>query len=143
MDRVNLTEPQRRHLRASLTSFEKGLRFADRLLEDGDEIGILYYRRLYLDFDQRRLAHEKISQALHELADLVKQLGLEPVEESADRIILSEMNVSWANLVDCHSDRMIGYGKVDTDAAKKIDPAIDRLERIALELSDLMLSDSS
>lgn len=143
MDRVNLTEPQQRHLRASLISFEKALRLADRLLEDGDEVGILYYRKLYLDPDQRRLAHGKITQALHELADLVKQLGLESVEESTARDILSEMSVSWADLVDCHSDRMIGYGEVDTDAATKIDPAIDRLERIALELSDLMLSDSS
>ncbi len=142
MDEITLTEPQQRNLRVSLLSFEKTLRLADHLLKDGEEVGILYHRTQYLDLDKRRLAHEEIMKALQEIASLAKILGLEPEEENLSRIISSEMSVSWANLVDCHSDRMKGYGKVNPDTATKIDPAIDRLEKIAWELSNLMSSDS-
>jgi hypothetical protein len=143
MDQIILTEPQQRSLRAALISYERALRLANRLLEDGDEVGILYHRKLSLDPDQYRLTHEKISRALQELSDLVKQLGLKPVEEDAARIIVSQMSASWTDLVDCRSDRMKGYGKVDLETATKIDPAIDGLAKIALELCNLITSDSS
>jgi len=142
MNQIYLTEPQQRYLRASLISFEKALRLADHLIDAGDEIGILYYRKLHLDPNKRKLAQYKILQALHELTDLVKQLGLESVEENTNRIILSEMSVSWSDLVDCHSDRMKGYGNMDAAAAAKIDQAVDHLERAAFELNNLMSFDS-
>lgn len=142
MDEIILTEPQQRNLRVSLLSFERALRMADHLLQDGEEVGILYHRTQFLDPDKHRLAHEEIMKALQEISDLANLLGLESEEDNLSRIILSEMSVSWANLVDCHSERMKGYGKVDPDTATKIDPAIDRLEKIAWKLSNLMSSDS-
>ena len=123
MDQITLTEPQHRHLRTSLLTYEKALRNADRLLSEGDEVGILYHRTQHLDADQRRLAHEEIMKALQEIASLANQLRIEPVEEDSAHIILPEMIVSWANLVDCHSDRMKGYGTIDPEASSKIDPA--------------------
>ena len=116
---------------------------ADRLLKEGEEIGILYHRTQYLGLDKHRLAHEEIIKALQEISDLANLLELESEEEDSSRIILSEMSVSWANLIDCHSERMKGYGKVDPSTATKIDPAIDRLEKIAWKLSNLMSSADS
>lgn len=142
MDEIILTKPQQRNLRVSLLSFERALRMADHLLKDGEEVGILYHRTQFLDHDKRHLVHEEITKALQEIASLAKILGLEPEEEDLSRIILSEMSVSWTNLVDCHSERMKGYGKVDSNTATKIDPAIDRLEKIAQEISSLMSSNS-
>lgn len=143
MCEITLTEPQQRNLRVSLLSFERALRMADRLLKEGEEIGILYHRTQYLGLDKHRLAHEEIIKALQEISDLANLLELESEEEDSSRIILSEMSVSWANLIDCHSERMKGYGKVDPSTATKIDPAIDRLEKIAWKLSNLMSSADS
>ena len=60
MEDTLLTPSQERSLHASLLLFEKALRKVDRLLSDGDEIGILYYRKSYMDIQSRELIQKKI-----------------------------------------------------------------------------------
>lgn len=137
---VALTISQRRYLRASFTCFEKALRNADRLLNEGDEVGILYHRKMRLDAGQRQVLQGKINAALTELSALVKALGIRAAEEDASRIIMAEMSASWADLVDARSDHMSGYGAVNPGTALMLDPAIDRLAGMALEMSNMMQS---
>ena len=54
-----LTPSQERSLQASLLLFEKSLRRADRLLANGDEIGILYFRKSNLDIQSRERAQKR------------------------------------------------------------------------------------
>ena len=131
-----LNPNQQNYLYASLRSFEKALRLADQLLAQGDERGILYYQKSNLDPALRQSAHDKIIQALQEVANLVERLGLEPREENSDQMIMAQMSASWADLVDSQSGRLKGYGQVDRQAAALIDPAVDRLARRAAELGE-------
>lgn len=131
-----LNPNQQNYLYASLRSFEKALRLADQLLAQGDERGILYYQKSNLDPALRQSAHDKIIQALQEVANLVERLGLEPREENSDQMIMAQMSASWADLVDSQSGRLKGYGQVDRQAAALIDPAVDRLARLAAELGE-------
>jgi hypothetical protein len=133
---VALNPNQQNYLYASLRSFEKALRLADQLLAQGDERGILYYQKSNLDPALRQSAHDKIIQALQEVANLVERLGLEPREENSDQMIMAQMSASWADLVDSQSGRLKGYGQVDRQAAALIDPAVDRLARRAAELGE-------
>jgi hypothetical protein len=133
---VALNPNQQNYLYASLRSFEKALRLADQLLAQGDERGILYYQKSNLDPALRQSAHDKIIQALQEVANLVERLGLEPREENSDQMIMAQMSASWADLVDSQSGRLKGYGQVDRQAAALIDPAVDRLARLAAELGE-------
>ena len=127
---------QQNYLYASLRSFEKALRLADQLLVDGDERGILYYQKSHLDPGMRQSARNKISQALQELTNFVNQLGLEPREENSDQMIMAQMSASWGDLADSQSDRLKGYGELDMQAAALIDPAVNRLARLAAELGE-------
>ena len=131
---MSLNPNQQNYLHASLRSFEKALRLADQLLAQGDERGILYYQKSYLDPALRQSARDKISLALEELAKLANQLGIEPREENSDQMIMAQMSASWSDLVDSQSSRLKGYGPLDREASALIDPAVNRLARLAVEL---------
>ena len=131
-----LNPNQQNYLYASLRNFEKALRQAEQLLAQGDERGILYYQKSNLDPALRQSARQKISLALEELASLVKQLGLEPRQENSDQLIMAQMSASWSDLVDSQSGRLKGYGQIDPQAAALIDPAVNRLARLAAELGE-------
>ena len=132
-----LNPNQQNYLYASLRNFEKALRQADQLLAQGDERGILYYQKSNLDPALRQAARQKISLALEELAKLANQLGIEPREENSDQLIMAQMSASWSDLVDSQSGRLKGYGQLDKQAAALIDPAVNRLARLAVELGEL------
>ena len=133
---MSLNPNQQNYLYASLRNFEKALRQAEQLLAQGDERGILYYQKSNLDPALRQSARQKISLALEELASLVKQLGLEPRQENSDQLIMAQMSASWSDLVDSQSGRLKGYGQIDPQAAALIDPAVNRLARLAAELGE-------
>jgi hypothetical protein len=131
-----LNPNQQNYLYASLRNFEKALRQADQLLAQGDERGILYYQKSNLDPALRQAARQKISLALEELARLANQLGIEPREENSDQLIMAQMSASWSDLVDSQSGRLKGYGQLDKQAAALIDPAVNRLAQLAVELGE-------
>jgi len=143
MNQTKLTESQRRYLRSCLISFEKALRHAAHLIEDKDKDCILYCQRLNLSYEQRQLVHNQIDRSLLEIKALVEALGIEVKEENSAQIITAEMSISWSDLVDGHSSRLKGYGEVNPDVAAILDPAIDRLAMMAMELSNLVTSESN
>ncbi|HML39581.1 MAG TPA: hypothetical protein PKD23_02755 [Bellilinea sp.] len=143
MEETLLTSTQERSLHASLLLFEKALRKVDRLLSDGDEIGILYYRKSYLDKQTRELIHKKIANTLVELEEFTKKLALRPIAESLESTIMGEMSISWESLEESRSKRMRGYGEISPQAVEIIDPAIDHFARIALGLSSIFTSEPS
>ena len=138
VDENFLTEPQQRSLTVTLRLFEQALRKAARLLSEEDEVGILYSWKSHLSLEHRQLIQQKISLTLIDLAELSKELGLESAEYSIESTIMAEMSNSWANLEESQSKRLKGYGELDPRAIELIDPAIEHLTRIALEISNLM-----
>ncbi|MBA4383321.1 MAG: hypothetical protein C0410_01155 [Anaerolinea sp.] len=138
-----LTPSQERSLHASLLLFEKALRLSDRLLSEGDEIGILYLGKSNLDIQSRELIQKKIANTLVELKDFTEILGLRPIEESLESVIMAEMSISWESLEESRSKRMRGYGALSPQAVEIIDPAIDHFARIALGLSSIFTTETS
>ncbi len=132
-----MTFSQRNHLRVALKSFEEALRLAEAWLEKGEETGFLYSRRLQLPVDQRQEAARQIEAALAEIHALAAQLGYAPREEDAGRMILAELSVAWATLVDAESSRLKSFGTVEPEVAEVIDPAFEHLAQLALELAGL------
>lgn len=128
---------QQNYIRASLRFFENALRQVNRILEGGDERGILYYQKMTLDEERRKLAKEKVKDALNELANFVSELELEPQEENPAQRIMALMSLSWENLVEIQAKRLGNYGDIDTETADFIGPKAQRLARMAIELSDL------
>jgi len=130
--------PQLRRIRITIQLLEETLRRADRLLADGDFKGILYSYKIQISFEKQRLFHDKIMETLAYIERLVKELGIEPVEYSVERIITGELGISWENLEECRPKHMKGYGEMDPDAKESLDVVIDDLIKEVAGLGDLI-----
>ena len=138
MDPDLLNTAQRRSLHASLKHFEKSLRFALYLIDAGEENGIFYHRSIHISPLRRELLRQKILKTLDELTEISETLGFDVTDENVEKIIQSEMNISWEGIEECRTKRLKGYGKLNPKAAAIIDPMIHRLSVAALELSSLV-----
>jgi hypothetical protein len=138
MDQIILNDAQKRYLHATFVSFEQSLRNARSLLEQGDETGIFFTRKLNLDPDQSKLLLEKINRILEELAVFAGKIGLEKEEIVSTQIIAADFSNCWADLIDARSNRLNGYGEVNPHTAAFLDPFADHFSRISLEICNFV-----
>ena len=127
----------------ALRSFEETLRQADAWLEGKEEYGILYQHRLNLSNGKRNAAQKQIAEALEQIAELARRLDLQAVEEDPDGLIHGKLTVSWANLIDTRSQKLRRFGEVDPGLAEVLDPDIDRLVQLAIDLAMLFNQNDS
>jgi len=128
---------QRRSVTIVLRNFEEHLRMTSAWLDGAEENGILYRRKLNLSPVQRQVAQQRVDTALETIASLAQKIGLEPEVEDPAGLIRGEMNVSWANLIDTQSRKLKRYGDVDPELKSVLDPAIQRLAQLAMELASI------
>jgi hypothetical protein len=132
-----LNSYQKNYIYASLRSFENALRQVNRILDRGNERGILFYQQIHQDPETRRAAKEKVQQMLQELSVYIKELGLEPVEENPFQKIMALMSLSWENLAEIQPKRLRSYGDIDDETADQIASKASRLAQMAMELSNI------
>ena len=130
-----LNDAQRNSLAIGLRAFEMHLRQAAAWLEDGEETGILYRRRLALPAERRAAMRRQIAAALASIAVLAERFNLAPAEETLEASIAAQMSVDWANLSDLRSDKLRRYGDVDPRLADLLDADIAELADSALALA--------
>ena len=82
---------------------------------------------------------QKIAAGLALVEELAQTLQLEPEIIDLVGSVRGQMSESWANLIDSRAAKLRRYGEVDPGLAQPLDPALDRLVRIAAELSQLAL----
>lgn len=135
-----LNESQRRSVKIALVRFERNLRLAARWLDGPEEKGILYHRSLNLPAERRQLARKQISAALEQVSEIARALDLEPEGEDASAMIRGNLSVSWANLSDIQSHKLDRYGEVDPKLKSVLDPAVQGLVELSLEIEALFES---
>jgi hypothetical protein len=134
---------QKASLATVLRMFEENLRQADSWLDGRQTEGILYRQELHLAPRQRTRARKRIAAALADIAALAQEIGLEPEIEDPAGLIRGQMSIAWANLIDSQARKLKRYGEIHPDAAREIDPQIQRLAQVALELASLFENHSS
>jgi hypothetical protein len=129
---------QKNSLRISLLLFEENLRHALEWLDGRDENGILYQRKLTISEENRNQASQAIHSALNMIERLSDVFGLEKQSESAASMLGSDLSINWANLMDTQAGKLRRYGKVHPELADMLDPDIQNLAEIALQLSTIL-----
>lgn len=115
---VHLTPSQRRHLELSL----------GHILLEMEEAGHWLER-----WPLPREAQDQTRNALKDLGARViavaEELGLSPTGLRPDprRKIESLASHWWTTVLDCRSQVLRGYGEVDADTARRLDPLVDDL----------------
>ena len=129
---------QKNSLRVSLIMFEENLRSAQEWLDGRVEKGILYQRKLSISEEKRGQAIEAIGAALQMIRELAQVFELENQVEDASSLLGGELSVSWANLLDTQAGKLRRYGDVHPELSGILDPNIQNLAGIALQLSTIL-----
>ena len=137
-----LNPAQLNSLVIALSMFEENLCQAATWLDDTPPEGIVHRYTLRLPVEQVAAARAEIAAALDAIAVLARDLDTTPVEGPIEARIAAAMSVSWANLCDVKSARMVRYGPVDDALGDVLDARIDTLAQQALRLATLFGSES-
>jgi hypothetical protein len=136
-----LNPSQRGSVAVSLKMFEEQLRLTSAWLDGREENGILYCRKLNLTPARRQVARQRVAAALQMIANLAQEISLEQEVEDPAGLIRGEFSVSWANLIDTQSRKLKRYGDVNPEAKNVLDPAIQKLAQLAMELASIFISE--
>jgi hypothetical protein len=133
-----LNPSQKNSLRVSLFLFEENLRKAQEWLNGREENGILYSRKLTLPEEKKEQAGQIITTALNLIKKLSEMFELETTYESAEYMLRGDLTLNWESLADTQARKLRRYGKVHPELASILDPDIQNLAGIALELSSIL-----
>lgn len=124
-----LNPAQHASVEITLREMEIALR---QLLDEMDSHseGILYAQTTTLTDEQRQRIVELTGAMLDEIAGLAETLGLSKQHRDPIALVVGQINVLWSDLVDIRADKLTRYGDVSAEAARTLDPSIDRMIRL-------------
>jgi hypothetical protein len=119
---------QKRHLAATLCLMEKDLLREEQLLRSHGEKGILYEIVDPLPEGQ----HQKLLALIATLRQCFIQakcrFGLEVEKTSLHRMLVGELTMLWVWLQDTKTKKLRGYGAVDEELQRRLDPLLEEME---------------
>ncbi len=131
---ATLGENRRRAVGLRLRLLEERFATVRRLLLE-DEEGRLYRRRrpsITTDREARMLA--LIDEAGAEIAAAADRLRVPRAEQDAAAKIGGILAIAWQGIGEALSSKLRGFGEVDPMLAAELDPSIERLMDLVLEL---------
>ena len=129
-----LGENRRRAVGLRLRLLEERLATVRRLLLEAEE-GRLYRRRrpsMTADREARMLA--LIDEAVLEIAAAAERLRVPRVEQDAAAKMGGILAIAWQGIGEALASNLRGFGEVDPMLAAELDPSIERLMDLVLEL---------
>jgi hypothetical protein len=143
---MNAPEPQRQlfnpaqknALRVSLLLLEKGMLEVDRLLAAGEHHGVLF--RIVDDLGQN--TKTSVSRLVHDVRGVIRELQarfqLDMELEGKSRAIFGKVPLLWEMVTDTDARRLRGYGEVDPTVETLLNPSIEHLSRLLLQMHQLV-----
>lgn len=129
---------QKQSLQITLQMLEENLRQLQALLPGASQEGILYHYQAAYPAGRREELHALILAGLEEIAALAERFSLPRTQLDPLKSIGGAMSVAWANLIDSGSGKLARFGPVDPALPEHLDPALDRLAGLTLQLSRLL-----
>jgi len=138
---VPLSTGQARAVAIRLRLLEERLA-AVRYLMEVDELGILYRRdRAAFGPDQRQAIDRLMAATRGEIAVLAELLDLQREEQDAVGTIVGTLAMSWQSLGDVRVAGLRGHGPVDPGLADLLDPPVERLMDLVLQMERVAAGD--
>lgn len=133
-----LNPAQKNALRISLMLVEKGMLEVDRLLSAGEHQGLLFT----ITDDLAEDAKEALRQLIHEVREIIQELKdrfqLEMEVTAISRTIFGKAPLLWEMVKDTDASRLRGYGEIDPRLQEVLDPPLERLSDLLLEMHQVV-----
>ena len=131
-----LNDSQKRALEVQLRNLEQVLFRVGHFIRERPEEGLLTH---YIPVPETIRPHfEALIEQMHEeIALLVRQFELQPKEVDSRSYINAKMALTWSSLNEVLSSKLKRYGKVDPALSERLDPCLNRLIALALEITEV------
>ena len=132
-----LNPHQRRALTVALAHLESAVRTVDGVLA-GPAGDLLNPVRLELDEARRREIELRLAEIRVALAGTALCFALEPLPRDGARVARAAMLAAWEGLEDVHVRKLVRYGAVDPALLSALDPAVEHLITLVLDVTALL-----
>ena len=119
---------QKRHLATTLCLMEKELLREEQLLRSHGEKGILYEIVDPLPEGQHQKLLALIAKLWQCLVQAKCRFSLEVEQTSLHRMLVGELTMLWVWLQDTKTKKLRGYGAVDEELQRRLDPLLEEME---------------
>jgi hypothetical protein len=130
---MGLTEPQLRHLIATLATVETWLAQAEAIASSPYE-GVMTRIQPPLTPEQRHAFLQRVTPLRREIARAAEEFALARSDRPAAQVINALLSMMWETLEDARPSRLVGYGALDPKAAKvvaaHVEILLDEVERL-------------
>jgi len=134
---MTLNRNQERAVAVRLRMLEERLAIIRRLVDE-DERGRLYRRdRAPYSAEQRARIEAVVREIRAEIARVADTFGLASEEQDAARRIVGLLGITWEGLGDVRTGRLRGLGDVDPALREQLNPSIERLMDLVLDLQEI------
>lgn len=131
-----LNRNQRAALETALRLLESRARTLLQAVQEPPANGVLTRFRP-LNARRARRVQALLQGLLEEIGDLARGFDLRPGEEDLGARVRAEMAVAWSDLHDLKARKLNRYGEVDRRLAETLDPHLQRMIDLTLEISRL------
>ncbi len=134
---MSLNKNQERAVAVRLRMLEERLAIIARLMDE-DERGRLYGRdRARFSAEQRARMEALIVEIRAEIARVADTFRLASEEQDSARRIVGLLGITWEGLGDVRAGRLRGLGDVDPALREQLNPSIERLMDLVLDLQEI------
>lgn len=138
---MGLNEHQQRRIEVSLALVDRTLLEMERFYFSEKP---LISEMIHITSDLRKEEKEEILQLIEQfrqgLRSVREKFQLKPQSVNLRRLLRSYFSHFWSVLHDCRSAKLRGYGQVDPELARSLDPEITRLIALAERLEQIILA---
>lgn len=134
-----LNDAHRRNLRIVLNLVEEKMKAVESRLARPEESGLLYTVKSDLHPDVEATLRRQVAAAYMLIRRLKARFALPTETTLASREILKGLPQLWVMLQESESRRLRGYGDIDPDDAAALDPLIEQLAQLMLDMEAVAL----
>ena len=138
---MELNQAQKRYLSATLSGYEKTLRFILQIIDSNNEIGILYSTHFEMDNQNKKEIRKMIQKELRIIEKVANTFGLDHKDIDLSRSVVAQLSENWGDLIDSCSTTLTNYGKFNTESFRTYDQLLEEMANDSLKLASYFSHD--
>lgn len=135
-----LNDSQRRGLSITLRNVEESLEHIGRILKNDGYSGVLYETRYDITKEIRKEISNRIPLAIAEIEKIAEIFHFEVEIGWASNAAYSKLPYCWEILENARAKRLKRYGDISKGLGEELDPHLDAIIKILLEMERILLT---
>ncbi len=133
-----LNDAQRRRMSVTLSSLEEDMHDMERLLESANYVGVVHEIDNDIPAPAKNALTRKMAQIKDRIRSLAERFGLERERRNLRRQLSARLTYDWTTIEEIKTLHLRGYGAVAEGLKETLDPELDAIIGLILEMERLL-----